>query len=167
MRITAVPGDFNGDGRVDAADYVKWRKDPAGNGGDPAGYETWRQNFGRGGRLGSGASLGTTSAVPEPASLLLIVLGAASLPLPAIAGPKKSAVMVGFVLIGKRYAARLYDGLNKRDERARLRFAGENLRESDFVLAIHANYTFQRATDAGRKKGSFVDTVQSRPPHLQ
>jgi hypothetical protein len=65
---------------VDAADYVKWRKDPAGNGGDPAGYATWRQNFGRG-TSGSGASLGTTSAVPEPVSLLLIVLGATSLPL--------------------------------------------------------------------------------------
>jgi hypothetical protein len=37
--------DYNGDGNVDAADYVVWRKDPANNGGDPDGYDTWRANF--------------------------------------------------------------------------------------------------------------------------
>ena len=39
-------GDYNGDGSVNAADYVVWRKNPAGFGGDPAGYNTWRTNFG-------------------------------------------------------------------------------------------------------------------------
>jgi hypothetical protein len=58
-------GDYNGDGSVDAADYVVWRKNPAMFGGDPAGYNTWRTNFGgsagggAGGlNLSSGASLG-------------------------------------------------------------------------------------------------------------
>jgi hypothetical protein len=87
MRITAVPGDFNGDGRVDAADYVAWRKDPAGHGGNPAGYQMWRQNFGKG-TSGSGTGFDTTSAIPEPASLLLIVLGVASVLLHCNRGPE-------------------------------------------------------------------------------
>jgi len=33
-------GDYNGDGKVDAADYVAWRKDPADHGGTPDGYNT-------------------------------------------------------------------------------------------------------------------------------
>ncbi|HEY3393540.1 MAG TPA: hypothetical protein VGK58_12590, partial [Lacipirellulaceae bacterium] len=39
-------GDYNGDGTVDAADYVVWRKAPNVFGGD-AGYNTWRAAFGR------------------------------------------------------------------------------------------------------------------------
>jgi hypothetical protein len=64
-----TPGDYNGDGTVDAADYVVWRKDPAANGGDPAGYDLWRQRFGEGG--GSGGS----GAVPEPAAAILLMIG--------------------------------------------------------------------------------------------
>jgi hypothetical protein len=69
-----VSGDFNGNGVVDAADYVLWR-----NGGplqnDPTSgiqledYDTWRASFGRSG--GSGSSLSGSAAVPEPASWLL------------------------------------------------------------------------------------------------
>jgi len=66
-----VAGDYNGDGKVDAADYAMWRKNPAGFGGDPAGYTAWRTNFGN--PPGSGASLGG-SAVPEPASAVLFLL---------------------------------------------------------------------------------------------
>jgi hypothetical protein len=72
MRITAVPGDWNGDGKVDAADYVKWRKDPAGNGGNPAGYQTWRENFGRG-TSGSGSGTLANGTVPEPTTLVLML----------------------------------------------------------------------------------------------
>jgi len=64
-------GDYNHDGKVNAADYVVWRSNPAGNGGDPAGYNAWRANFGAG---GPGAGLGA-AAVPEPTSLVLFVLG--------------------------------------------------------------------------------------------
>jgi hypothetical protein len=39
----ASNGDINADGRVDAADYVVWRK----NGGTPNQYNDWRANFGR------------------------------------------------------------------------------------------------------------------------
>jgi hypothetical protein len=63
----AEPGDYNGDGNVDAADYVVWRK----NDGMQPGYNTWRANFGA---SGSGNSLGRTSNVPEPATSTLLVI---------------------------------------------------------------------------------------------
>jgi autotransporter-associated beta strand protein len=53
-------GDYNKNGIVDAADFALWRNDPGTYGGDPAGYDTWRQNFGTGtGVLGG---TGTISA---------------------------------------------------------------------------------------------------------
>jgi hypothetical protein len=68
----ALDGDHNGDGKVDAADYVAWRKIPAAFGGDPDGYNTWRENFGAGGPGGGGS---TGGPVPEPAGLALVVMG--------------------------------------------------------------------------------------------
>ncbi len=62
-----LEGDHNGDGVVDAADYVAWRKDPAAFGGDPAGYDAFQENFGESGGGGAGA-------VPEPASFALVLL---------------------------------------------------------------------------------------------
>ena len=47
-----IPGDFNHDGTVDAADYVVWRKT---DGDDQPGYNTWRANFGQPAGSGSGA----------------------------------------------------------------------------------------------------------------
>jgi hypothetical protein len=64
-----LPGDFNQDGVVDAADYVVWRKTD----GTQAGYDLWRANFGR--TTGAGAI--SIATVPEPASAMLIVVGAA------------------------------------------------------------------------------------------
>ena len=64
-----IPGDHNGDGRVDAADYVVWRKTDSGN---QQGYDDWVANFG----AGSGSASSTASGaagVPEPATMLLIV----------------------------------------------------------------------------------------------
>ena len=73
MRIAEVlaPGDFNGDGVVDAADYVIWRKY---DGSDAAGYETWRANFGT--PAGSGTVVAT---VPEPPTALLVIMAVAIL----------------------------------------------------------------------------------------
>jgi hypothetical protein len=63
--VTALAGDFNGNGKVDAADYVVWRKTM----GDTTSYNLWRANFGK---PGSGAGAGDgASAVPEPTSILL------------------------------------------------------------------------------------------------
>jgi hypothetical protein len=62
-----LPGDFNGDGKVDAADYVEWRK----NDGTQAGYDEWRANFGN--PLGSGGGSLSSGAVPEPATVVVMV----------------------------------------------------------------------------------------------
>ena len=66
-----IPGDFNNDGKVDAADYVVWRKTD----GTPAGYNVWRAHFGQ--TAGSGSGSNTNTAAPEPATLALLVFAAA------------------------------------------------------------------------------------------
>jgi hypothetical protein len=74
LRVT-LPGDFNLDGVVDAADYVVWRK----NDGTQAGFDLWRAHFGETGGSGSGAT-GSESAngtVPEPVTLMILILAAA------------------------------------------------------------------------------------------
>jgi autotransporter-associated beta strand protein len=76
-----VLGDFNSDGKVDAADYVIWRENENGftalpndnNLGTPIGqahYNLWRSNFGN--PPASASSLAV--AVPEPASLWLVAV---------------------------------------------------------------------------------------------
>jgi hypothetical protein len=74
-KIVPVPGDYNNDAIVDAADYVLWRKSPSTYGGNPAGYNTWRAHFGQ--PPGSGTA--ANAAVPEPTSLILMILAAAGL----------------------------------------------------------------------------------------
>jgi hypothetical protein len=69
--LTEIPGDFNNDGKVDAADYVVWRKTDSSS----AGYNTWRSHFG----FSSGAGAATaqssgTVSVPEPVSFALITV---------------------------------------------------------------------------------------------
>lgn len=46
-----LPTDYNGNGVVDAADYVRWRDNPGAFGND-AGYTAWRSTFGN---VGGGA----------------------------------------------------------------------------------------------------------------
>jgi hypothetical protein len=70
-----IPGDYNEDGKVDAADYVVWRKE---NINGAAGYNTWRTNFGRTSGAGSGSAL-SPGAVPEPSALLLLAGGLVAL----------------------------------------------------------------------------------------
>lgn len=62
----ALPGDFNRDGMVDAADYTVWR-DGLGSTHTPLQYEVWRSHFGEpNGGSGAGSEF---SAVPEPGGL--------------------------------------------------------------------------------------------------
>jgi autotransporter-associated beta strand protein len=87
MTAVGLPGDFNSDGKVDAGDYVTWRKNNGTNNAlandnglgtpiGPAHHALWRSNFGNPPGAGSGLGAG---AVPEPSGVLLIVvvLGAA------------------------------------------------------------------------------------------
>jgi hypothetical protein len=70
-------GDYNDDGKVDAADYVVWRKNVANNPlpnddgltTQADRFNLWRANFGD--MAGSGATAG---AVPEPSSAVLVSL---------------------------------------------------------------------------------------------
>lgn len=68
-------GDYNGNSSVDAGDYVVWRNMFSSN---TLMYDTWRANFGNTSPA-SGSGLASTSAVPEPASLLIATLGLAAL----------------------------------------------------------------------------------------
>ncbi len=79
---TAIPGDYNGNGVVDAADYTRFR-DTLGTSttlpGDTtpgtvtaADYTVWKNNF------GATASAVSAAAVPEPTACLLAVAMLAS-----------------------------------------------------------------------------------------
>jgi hypothetical protein len=86
--LIVLPGDYNGDGSVDAGDYVVWRKNSGLTGGATyakgdgdrdgnvtiADYAIWRSHFGQT-ASGSGSGDGLASAVPEPSSLALAVIG--------------------------------------------------------------------------------------------
>jgi sulfatase modifying factor 1 len=77
FRVAAIPdlpGDFNHDGFVNAADYVVWSK--TGING-PTGHDTWRTHFGEPGGSGSGTS--AIATIPEPATSLLLILAVAGL----------------------------------------------------------------------------------------
>jgi hypothetical protein len=82
FRFTSLTasGDFNLDGTVDAADYIVWRKNPGGI-YTQDDYNTWRAHFGQ--TAGSGSALPSaeplSAAVPEPTSLVLVLLAAAAL----------------------------------------------------------------------------------------
>lgn len=80
-----LPGDYNQDGSVDAADYVVWRKnegttnplpnDPIGGTIDADQYNQWRTHFGQ--PTGNGPGAGAKATAPEPATLVLLMFAAA------------------------------------------------------------------------------------------
>jgi fibronectin-binding autotransporter adhesin len=81
--VVGLPGDFNSDGKVDAADYATWRKNevanlPLPNDGGAANqadrFTLWRGNFGNPPGAGSGGGLGG-AAVPEPSAIALLAIG--------------------------------------------------------------------------------------------
>ena len=60
-------GDFDGDGKVDGADFLFWQR----NDSTPAGLNAWQTNYGSGVLVGAAAA---TGAVPEPTSVVLLGL---------------------------------------------------------------------------------------------
>ena len=83
-----LAGDYNHDGRVDAADYPIWRKsvgsvgvglDADGNGDlhvDQGDFDVWRAQFGH--TAASGFGNVTSAGIPEPATLILLTLMASA-----------------------------------------------------------------------------------------
>jgi hypothetical protein len=80
-----VPGDFNGDSRVDAADYTVWR-DGLGTTYAADDYGDWKANFGHATGSGSAGVSPLNAAVPEPASALLL-----------------GSAIAGLILCGRRH----------------------------------------------------------------
>jgi T5SS/PEP-CTERM-associated repeat protein len=70
--VPALPGDYNADGIVDTADYVVWRKG-LGTLFTPGDYDVWRVHFGQTASSGAGASANV--AIPEPTTLILVLMG--------------------------------------------------------------------------------------------
>jgi hypothetical protein len=86
--LNATAADYNGNGTVDAADYVVWRKSLGqigselvadGNGNrlvETGDYELWRVNFGKS-AIVRPVSIGSSSvgtAAPEPSTALFVAL---------------------------------------------------------------------------------------------
>jgi hypothetical protein len=91
---SGLPGDFNSNGIVDAADYGLWRNNVGsttalpndsigGTIGTPQ-YNEWRTHFGQTAVSGAGVS---ANAVPEPATLVMLIVG-----LLAISVPRRAKV---------------------------------------------------------------------------
>lgn len=83
-KASRLAGDFNRDGKMDAADYAVWRKNPQGT-FTGNNYNIWHADFGMtvdGGSSQSGQSVPGAPprnhiSLPESASVTLLILGAA------------------------------------------------------------------------------------------
>lgn len=83
---SALPGDFNGDGLVNSADFTVWRDNLGAadetalmgngdglNGVDIGDYNQWKANFSSAGA--ASLSAGSDAAVPEPGAAVLLLAG--------------------------------------------------------------------------------------------
>lgn len=65
FRSDTLPGDFNRDNVVDAADFTVWRD----SGGTPEQYQLWKSHFGE----SNAGTANLASSVPEPATAAILV----------------------------------------------------------------------------------------------
>jgi T5SS/PEP-CTERM-associated repeat protein len=85
--VAGILGDYNQNGKVDAADYVLWRNnvgttntlpnDPNGGTIGTAQYNTWRAHFGQTAGPGAGSGAAQLAAVPEPMTTLMLLTAVA------------------------------------------------------------------------------------------
>lgn len=67
------PGDFDGDGDVDGADYLAWQRGNSPNPGSAADLAAWQDNY------GTSAAATADVSVPEPTTLVMaVVIGLAA-----------------------------------------------------------------------------------------
>ena len=89
VTAAGIPGDYNNNGVVDAADYVIWRKHLGTNtqlanevsGVTPGSvtqddYNEWRARFGNTSGSGTDSRLAGEQSVPEPTTVLFVLVGA-------------------------------------------------------------------------------------------
>jgi len=79
-RTLALPGDFDGDLDVDGSDFLVWQRGGSPGGASAGDLIAWQENFGD-----TLASASAVSAVPEPSSFVLGLLGL----LAAVVGRRK------------------------------------------------------------------------------
>jgi GH35 family endo-1,4-beta-xylanase len=84
--LQVAPGDYNGDGVVDAADYTVWRDTLGsttdlradGNGDhviDSGDFDIWKSTYGTTYSFGAGSGSRASGAVPEPSGLTMMAVG--------------------------------------------------------------------------------------------
>jgi glycosidase len=82
-----LPGDYNNNGEIDAADYAVWRdamtagstslvNDPTPGVVDESDFGYWRDHFGE---VLGGGDIGSAAAVPEPSTRVILLIGALAL----------------------------------------------------------------------------------------
>jgi hypothetical protein len=88
LALQPLPGDYNENGTVDAADYVLWRNtlgdsgtglpaDGNGNGEiEPGDYDFWRANFGQIAATTITATTPASEEIPEPSGITLLMAAA-------------------------------------------------------------------------------------------
>ncbi|QEG35152.1 hypothetical protein [Bythopirellula goksoeyrii] len=67
--VTSENGDFDNDGDVDGADFLKWQRGMSPNPGSAGDLELWQTTY------GSGPLVAPIASIPEPASIGLLVMG--------------------------------------------------------------------------------------------
>jgi Asp-tRNA(Asn)/Glu-tRNA(Gln) amidotransferase A subunit family amidase/uncharacterized protein YjbI with pentapeptide repeats len=105
--VPAIPGDFNTNGIVDAADYVVWRNG-LGTTYTENDYDVWRAKFGLTAPAAGEASVNASlPGVSEPAGAILLMLGAIALVLRHIKWDREFHYTVGRTILS---VTRLCDG---------------------------------------------------------